>query len=103
MSIRRLFTDHPAMVGETYPEHMRTALSFAGPLAKATGAAVVHAFLPFLCTTTASDTVKGLYGRMTRRCAACKSGPLHRPDLFPAAARAAQTSREPLLAWDPVI
>lgn len=98
MNLRRMFTEHPAMVGETYPEHMRTALSFAGPLAKATGAALVHAFLPFLCTTTASDTVKGLYARMTRRCATCKAGPSHRPDLFPAPAKP-----EPLLAWDPVI
>jgi hypothetical protein len=62
---------------------MRTALSFAGPLATATGAALVHAFLPFLCTTTASETVKRLHARMTRRCANCKSGPVHRPDLFP--------------------
>lgn len=103
MSLKRLFTDHPAMVGETYPEHMRTALGFAGPLAKAAGAALVHAFLPFVCTTTASDTVKGLYGRMTRRCATCKSGPLHRPDLFPVPVRSASAGREPLLAWDPVI
>lgn len=102
MDLKRLFTDHPSMVGETYPEHMRTALSFAGPLTKAAGAALVHAFLPFLCTTTASDTVKGLYARMTRRCASCISGPLHRPDLFPA--QPARTiAREPLLAWDPVI
>ncbi len=103
MSLKRLFTDHPAMVGETYPEHMRTALGFAGPLAKAASAALVHAFLPFVCTTTASDIVKGLYGRMTRRCATCKSGPLHRPDLFPGPVRSASAGREPLLAWDPVI
>ena len=97
-AVKRLFVEHPAMVGETYVEHMRTALGFAGPLAAAAAGALVHAFLPFLCTTTASDTVKGLYGRMTRRCATCKSGPLHRPDLFPAPRQA-----EPLLAWDPVI
>lgn len=97
-SVRRLFLEHPAMVGETYGEHMRTALSFAGPLTRAAAAALVHAFLPFLCTTTASDTVKGLYARMTRRCATCKSGPLHRPDLF-----TAPRQPEPLLAWDPVI
>lgn len=102
MMLKRLFTDHPAMVGETYPEHMRTALSFAGPLARASAGAFVHAFLPFLCVTTASDTVKGLYGRMTRRCASCKQGPVHRPDLFPAAATRT-APREPMLAWDPVI
>ena len=105
MMVKRLFTEHPAMVGETYGEHMRTALSFAGPLTKAAGAALVHAFLPFLCTTTASATVKGLHARMTRRCATCKAGPLHRPDLFPADGREepGPATRDRLVAWDPVI
>jgi len=82
MQIRGLFTSHPASVGETYGEHMRVALSFAAPLAKAAGAALIHAFLPFLFTTTASLTVKSLYERMTRRCAACPKVALHRPDLM---------------------
>jgi len=81
MQIKGLFTSHPASVGETYGEHMRVALSFAGPLAKAASAALVHAFLPFLFTTTASLTVKRLYDRMSRRCAACPKVALHRPDL----------------------
>src|SRR3954463_7151447 len=84
MQIRELFTSHPASVGETYGEHMRVALSFAGPLAKATDAALVHAFLPFLFTTPATRTVKRLYDRMTRRCAACPKAALHRPDLVAA-------------------
>ena len=110
MDLKKLFTEHPSMVGETYPEHMRTALSFAGPLTRAAAGALVHAFLPFLCITTASDTVKGLHTRMTKRCATCKSGPLHRPDLFPTQAARGGTSvpsiargSEPMLAWDPVI
>jgi len=82
MQIRGLLTSHPASVGETYGEHMRVALSFAVPLAKAAGAALVHAFLPFLFTTTASLIVKSLYERMTRRCAACPKAALHRPDLM---------------------
>ena len=81
MRFRGMFTSHPASVGETYGEHMRVALSFAGPLAKAAGAALVHAFLPFLFTTTASQTVKRLHDRMVRRCAACPKAALHRPDL----------------------
>lgn len=103
MTLKRLFTDHPAMVGETYSEHMRTALGFAGPLAKATLAALVHAFLPFLCTTTASATVKGLHARMTRRCATCKAGPLHRPDLFPSTPARAPSTGTLAPSWDPVI
>lgn len=97
MNLKRLFTEHPAMVGETYPEHMRVALSFARPLAAASLAAFVHAFLPFLSKTTASDTVKALHGRMTRRCATCKAGPIHRPDLF------APMPPDPMASWHPVI
>ncbi len=82
MSLRRLFIDHPASLGETYPEHMRASLSYAVPLLGAALAAFVHAALPFLFTTTASLTVKALHARMTRRCATCPSGRLHRPDLF---------------------
>ena len=67
MTLRRLFTAHPDAVGESYVEHMRVALSFAAPLAVAAGAALVHAFLPFLCETTASRTVKALYARITTR------------------------------------
>ncbi len=96
--IERYFLSHPATVGETYAEHMRTALSFAVPLAKASLAAFVHAFLPFLFVRTASTTVKQLHERMTRRCATCPAGKLHRPDLFPAPAR---ESFQP--GWDPVI
>ncbi len=91
MSAKNLFTDHPEAVGETYLEHMRTALSFAGPLAVAAGAAFVHAFLPFLCETSASRRVKQLYARMTNRV----------PRAGVAADSRLADSR--LAAWDPVI
>jgi hypothetical protein len=65
--LKRLFTEHPESVGESYVEHMRVALSFAGPLALAAFAALMHAFLPFLFKSTASGTIKRLYARMTNR------------------------------------
>ena len=46
--IRRLFTEHPASVNETYFEHLCAAISFATAMAVATLACLVHAFLPFL-------------------------------------------------------
>lgn len=101
MSLTQCFTRHPSSVGETYPEHMRVALSYAVPLTKAAAGAYVHAFLPFLFTTTASGIVKSLHDRMTRRCAVCPSGPAHRPDLF--ARPPAPGPRERMLAWDPAI
>lgn len=67
MSLKRLFTEHPRSVGETYFQHMGVALSFAFPLLRAGLAALVHAFLPFLCVTTASATVRRLHARMVSR------------------------------------
>ncbi len=86
MSLKKLFTEHPDAVGELYFEHMGVALSFAGPLLAAGLAALVHAFLPFLCVTTASVTVKRLYARMTNRTPHAARGPADR-----------------MLGWDPVI
>lgn len=82
MRLQRLFTEHPAALGETYPEHMRASLGYAVPLLGAALAAFAHAFCPFLFQTTASRTVRRLYERMTKRCLACPSGRLHRPDSF---------------------
>ena len=86
MSLKKLFTEHPDAVGESYFEHMGVALSFAGPLLAAGLASLVHAFLPFLCVTTASMTVKRLYARMTNRTPHAARGPADR-----------------MLGWDPVI
>ena len=90
MTLKQLLTDHPKAVGETYTEHMEVALSFAVPLLLAGLAALVHAFLPFLCVNTASSTVKRLHARMTNR--------VPKPDT----ARG-QAASDGLLAWDPVI
>ena len=87
MSLKRLFTEHPEAVGESYSEHMRVALSFAGPLLLAGLAALVHAFLPFLCTTTASSTVKRLHARMMNRGQHAVS----------------PTPSDGMFSWDPVI
>jgi hypothetical protein len=91
MNLKRLFTEHPDAVGESYTEHMGVALSFAGPLLVAGLAALVHAFLPFLCVTTASATVKRLYARMTNR---TPKAAIQRPS-------SGLVNAMP--AWDPVI
>lgn len=65
--IARLFTDHPGSIDETYLGHMAFAAWFASRLSLAAGAALVHAFLPFLFETTASRIVRELYERTSRR------------------------------------
>ena len=85
MSLKRLFTEHPNRSANPYVEHMGVALSFAGPCSCGPRR-LVHAFLPFLCPTTASSTVKRLYARMMNR----TPRPVIRPP-------------DRMMAWDPVI
>ena len=62
MSIsEKLFTEHPASAGETYGEHFKVAMGFSRQLIGAGLAAAVHAILPGLHKTTASDRIHGLY------------------------------------------
>jgi hypothetical protein len=58
------FREHPASVGEGYFEHMKVALSFAATLLLAGAACVVHAFLPFLFTSTARESIQSLHRRI---------------------------------------
>jgi hypothetical protein len=65
--IARLFVEHPASVDETYFGHMAFAAWFSSRLFMAAGAAIVHAFLPFLFETTASRIVRELAERTHNR------------------------------------
>jgi Family of unknown function (DUF6356) len=60
----RLFLSHPESVGESYFEHQRAALSFAGPLLLAGFACILHAMIPGLCERTASRRIAMLHDRM---------------------------------------
>lgn len=58
------FTEHPHAVGETYREHFAVAGTFGVAMLVGGLACLVHAVLPFLCTTTGSRTIRGLHDRM---------------------------------------
>lgn len=60
----RLFLTHPQSVGETYLEHQRVAVSFAGPLLLAGFACLLHAMIPGLCERTASSRIEILHARL---------------------------------------
>jgi hypothetical protein len=68
--MKTLFTAHPRAVGESYPEHFGVAMRYSLRLLGASGAALVHAFLPFMFEKTASTAIKAMYADMTRRGAA---------------------------------
>ena len=62
-----LFTDNPAAVNETFFQHMRFAFGFSFWLGVASMAALVHAFIPALCETTASRILTRLHARIMSR------------------------------------
>lgn len=62
--MHHLFTQHPNSVGESYFEHMGTALMFAAKLTFAATACLVHGIFPFLCVKTGSHTVLRLHEDM---------------------------------------
>ena len=59
--IRRLFLDHPASVGETYPEHFGVAARFGARMLWGGAGALVHAVLTFACPRTARRPVAALH------------------------------------------
>lgn len=61
------FTAHPHAVGESYTEHFGAAFGYSIRLFAAGGAALVHAFLPFLFEKTASNAIKAMYADIIRR------------------------------------
>jgi hypothetical protein len=78
--LAKLFIEHPASVNESYVGHMAFAAWFSSRLAAAAGAAIVHAFLPFLFETTASRIVRELHQRRHAR----QPAPLPRQKAEPA-------------------
>ena len=64
MGIRRLFTEHPASVGETYLQHLCAASGFAFRMFAGGIACFLHALLPFAFQHTGSDCIESLHERM---------------------------------------
>jgi hypothetical protein len=65
--MQRLFLEHPHKVNESYFEHMVFAFTFSGRLLKAAGAALLHAFVPALCETTASQAIMDMHAEISAR------------------------------------
>jgi|TARA_R110000744_G_scaffold123843_1_gene229241 hypothetical protein len=74
MNMKLLFTKHPEELGETYLEHLATALLYCGTIAAAFIVCLIHAFLPFLFEHTGGDMINKLstsVSRRTKRKCAC--------------------------------
>jgi hypothetical protein len=59
-----LFTGHPASVGETYLQHLVSAVGFSVRMLGAGIACLIHALLPFLFVNVGSSTITKLHERM---------------------------------------
>lgn len=64
MEPAKLFTEHPASVGETYGEHLVMASSFGVRMILGGFACLIHGLLPFLFVKTGSAQVSTLHDRM---------------------------------------
>jgi hypothetical protein len=63
-TFRRLFTDHPATVNETYWEHLVAAGGFGLRMIGGGVVCLVHALIPGAFCTTGSDMIRELHERM---------------------------------------
>ena len=61
---KRLFVDHPASVGESYVEHLVSALGFACSMFLGAIACFVHALCPWLFKSTGSAIIARLHALM---------------------------------------
>lgn len=64
---RNPFTRHPREVGETYFQHMMTAIGVGSRMAAGALACFVHALFPFLCERTGSRTIERLHRQVHHR------------------------------------
>ena len=64
MNLIRVFTEHPASVGESYTEHLFSAICFGARMVFAGIACLVHGVLPFLFVRTGSRAIAELNDRM---------------------------------------
>jgi len=64
MGLRRLFTEHPDSVGESYLQHAGVATSFGLRMMFGGVACLLHAIFPFAFRRTGSDCITELHERM---------------------------------------
>lgn len=64
MRIAKLFSEHPASVGESYLEHFGQASGFGLRMIVGGIACLLHGFLPFWFEKTGSNQIRLLHDRM---------------------------------------
>lgn len=59
--LKDLFTEHPKEFGMTYFQHLKFSMKWSLRFFFLTFVSFIHAILPFVLTTTASDVVKDIH------------------------------------------
>ena len=84
--MKRFVTAHPASVGETYGEHFLFAIGLGTRMVLGGLACILHGFVPELCKTTGSRTLRELTLRLVpgnrqkpRRPSAAPAAPQQQP------------------------
>jgi len=67
MRLTKLFSEHPASVGETYGEHLAMASGFGVRMILGGFACLIHGILPFLFVRTGSLQISTLHERMVTK------------------------------------
>lgn len=62
--INKMFTEHPATVGETYFGHLKSATGFSLKMIGCGLACFIHGLLPFLFVKTGSNAIEHLHDCM---------------------------------------
>jgi len=70
--IKKLFTNHPNEVGETYFEHLLFASKAAKETAKISCIMMTHAVCPFMCKTSAGEKLNELNIKLQKRKEECE-------------------------------
>ena len=62
----KAFKEHPASVGESYFQHMRSSFSFGIKMLGGSFACFAHGIFPFLCVSRGSEAIADLHETMIK-------------------------------------
>jgi len=71
--------EHPSSVGMSYWQHFRFAINLSRQTFLASMASLVHAFLPFIFTTTTTRTIFRMYETLKNRLTQNEFAPKDQP------------------------
>jgi hypothetical protein len=80
--LKQLFLDHPQEVGETYGEHAAAASRYGWRLLEASLCAFIHALIPGLHKTTASDRVRAMAAELSGRAMVARDERMRRAGVY---------------------